>query len=86
MNQQAFKLNTRLATGEKEYLIQTINDSNSRKVLSSLFSDGELLDTFEEHFDGSIKVEDLNAWSTQPMRTANMNLNNCADVPKILSG
>lgn len=59
MNQQAFKLNTRLATGEKEYLIQTINDSNSRKVLSSLFSDGELLDTFEEHFDGSIKVEEL---------------------------
>jgi len=59
MNQQAFKLNTRLATGEKEYLIQTINDSNSRKVLSSLFSDGELLDTFEEHFDGSIKIEEL---------------------------
>jgi tetratricopeptide (TPR) repeat protein len=59
MNQQAFKLNTRLATGEKEYLIQTINDSNSNRVLCSLFSNGELLDTFEEYFDQNLKSDEL---------------------------
>ncbi len=59
MNQQAFRLNTRLATGDREYLIQTINDTHSGRVVSSLFSDGELLDTFEEKFEGSIREEEL---------------------------
>jgi tetratricopeptide (TPR) repeat protein len=59
MNQQAYRLNTRLATGDKEYLIQTINDHHSSRVVSSVFSDGELLDTFEEKFDASLKNDDL---------------------------
>ncbi len=59
MTQQAFKLNTRLATGDKEYLIQTINDASGRKVLSSIFSDGQLLDTFEESFDRELGLEEL---------------------------
>ncbi|MBD3218165.1 MAG: tetratricopeptide repeat protein [candidate division Zixibacteria bacterium] len=59
MTQQAFKLNTRLATGDKEYLIQTVNDDHGKRVLTSLFSNGELLDTFEEKFDSGIKSDDL---------------------------
>ncbi|HEQ98208.1 MAG TPA: tetratricopeptide repeat protein [candidate division Zixibacteria bacterium] len=59
MTQQAFKLNTRLATGDKEYLIQTVNDDHGRRVLTSLFSNGELLETFEETFDAGIKNDDL---------------------------
>jgi tetratricopeptide (TPR) repeat protein len=59
MNQQAYRLNTRLATGDREYLIQTINDSSGRRVVSSLFSDGELLDKFEEVFEHDLHQEEM---------------------------
>lgn len=59
MNQQAYRLNTRLATGDREYLIQTINDSSGRRVVSSLFSEGELLDKFEEVFERDLHLEEM---------------------------
>jgi len=48
MSEQTYKLNSRLATPEGEYLIQTVNDQKSKRVLSSVFSDGELLETQDE--------------------------------------
>jgi len=59
MNQQAYRINTRLATGDGEYLIQTVNDATGKRVISSLFSDGELLDKVEEYFESGIKQEEL---------------------------
>jgi Flp pilus assembly protein TadD len=52
-------LNSRLATSEKEYLVQTINDQNRMRVLSSVFSEGELIDTQEETLETGIQSEEV---------------------------
>jgi len=59
MTQQAYRINSRVATSEREYLIQTVNDPQRSRVLSSIFSDGELLDTFEEQIETNIQAEEL---------------------------
>lgn len=59
MTQQAYRINSRLATGDKEYLIQTVSDSHRNRILSSLFSDGELLETFVDKIEKDLSREDL---------------------------
>ena len=45
-----FRLNSRVASPEREYLIQTFNDSMTHRIRSSVFSNGILLETVEEDF------------------------------------
>jgi len=59
MSDQTFRLNSRLATPEKEYLVQTISDLNKNRVLSSVFSEGELVDTQEESVEHGIGSDEL---------------------------
>jgi tetratricopeptide (TPR) repeat protein len=59
MSDQTYRLNSRLATPEREYLIQTINDTNRGRVLSSVFSEGKLIDTQEDPLNGITRSEDV---------------------------
>lgn len=59
MSDQTYRLNSRLATPEKEYLVQTINDSQRGRVLSSVFSEGELVETQEEPLDAGKNAEEI---------------------------
>jgi tetratricopeptide (TPR) repeat protein len=54
-----FRLNSRVASAEREYLIQTFNDPTQRRVRSSVFSNGLLLDTVEEEFVASLPEPEL---------------------------
>ena len=54
-----FRLNSRVASPDREYLIQTFNDSMTNRIRSSIFSDGILLDTVEEEFYPSIAETEL---------------------------
>ncbi|MCX6830931.1 MAG: hypothetical protein NT028_02220, partial [candidate division Zixibacteria bacterium] len=47
-------MNSRVASAEREYLIQTFNDPTQRRVRSSIFSEGLLLDTVEEEFGAGL--------------------------------
>jgi tetratricopeptide (TPR) repeat protein len=59
MNDQIFRLNSRLSTSEKEYLIQTVNDQSRHCVISSIFVEGELLETQRDVLDEGIESEEL---------------------------
>jgi tetratricopeptide (TPR) repeat protein len=59
MSDQTYRLNSRLATPEKEYLVQTINDLNRGRVLSSVFAEGELIDSQEDPLDGAVSADDV---------------------------
>ncbi len=54
-----FRLNSRVASAEREYLIQTFNDPMQRRVRSSIFSNGLLLDTVEEEFGVGLPEPEL---------------------------
>jgi len=58
MSDDTYRLNSRIATDEKEYLIQTLNDQNRLCVTSSIFSDGELLETRDEKLDDGLTPQD----------------------------
>jgi tetratricopeptide (TPR) repeat protein len=59
MKDQTFRLNSRLATPEREYLIQTLNDQNQNCVLSSIFAEGELLETQKDVLDRGIDADEI---------------------------
>lgn len=46
---ETYRLNSRVASNDREYLIQTVNDTSSHQIRSSIFSDGHLLETVEEN-------------------------------------
>jgi len=54
-----YRLNTRVASSEREYLIQTSNDTRNGLVCSMLFSDGILLETVEEKVELSMPDADI---------------------------
>lgn len=54
-----FRLNSRVASADREYLIQTFNDPTQRRVRSSIFSEGILLDTVEEEFASGMPEPEL---------------------------
>jgi len=45
---ESFRLNSKVASDDREYLIQTVNDSSNNKIRSTIFSNGQLLESFEE--------------------------------------
>ncbi len=59
MNDQIFRLNSRLVTPEREYLIQTVSDQSRMRVISSVFAEGELLEAQEESLEQGIGSEDV---------------------------
>lgn len=58
MNDDTYRLNSRVTIDDKEYLIQTLNDRNRRCVTSSVFSDGELLETRDEQLESNVSPQD----------------------------
>lgn len=46
---ETYRLNSRVASTDREYLIQTVNDAANHQIRSSIFSDGQLLETVEEN-------------------------------------
>lgn len=54
-----YRLNSRIASPEREYLIQTTNDSATHRIRSSIFSDGVLLETSEEDFFPNLPEPEL---------------------------
>ncbi len=46
---ETYRLNSRVASNDREYLIQTVNDTNNHQIRSSIFSEGQLLETIEEN-------------------------------------
>ncbi len=65
---ESFRLNSRLVEDGKEYLIQTVNDSGERSVRTSLFADGELLDTMDlPHAEDVSEADILNMVKTAHM-------------------
>ncbi|MBU1319262.1 MAG: hypothetical protein KKG33_06780 [candidate division Zixibacteria bacterium] len=59
MSDQTYRLNSRLASTEKEYLVQTINDLHRNRVLSSVFSEGELIEASEEPLENGIDTGEI---------------------------
>jgi len=59
MSDQTYRLNSRLASTEKEYLVQTINDLHRNRVLSSVFSEGELIEASEESLENGIDAGEV---------------------------
>ncbi len=59
MNEETYRLNSRLSTEEGEYLVQTLNDNNRWCVTSSLFSDGILLESRDETIDRNASPEEM---------------------------
>ena len=59
MDDQIFRLNSRLATPEREYLVQTVNDQNWKRVISSVFVEGELLEAQEEFLENGIESAEV---------------------------
>jgi hypothetical protein len=57
-----FRLNSRVASAEREYLIQTFNDPTQRRVRSSIFP-RLLLDTVEEEFAQVFRSRNCWNWS-----------------------
>ncbi len=56
---ESFRLNSKVASDDREYLIQTVNDASSHKIRSTIFSNGQMLETFEEEFVPNIQQEEL---------------------------
>ncbi len=56
---ESYKLNSRIVDDGKEYLIQTINDTAQRTVRTSLFADGELLDSIDLPHSDDVSEADL---------------------------
>jgi tetratricopeptide (TPR) repeat protein len=54
-----FRLNSRVASPEREYLIQTFNDPTQNRIRSSIFTNGVLLDTVEEEFGANTPEPEL---------------------------
>lgn len=53
-----YRLSTRINTGSREYLLQTVNDPDKKCIQTSIFSDGELLQTVEDDLaSGMIESE-----------------------------
>lgn len=46
---ETYRLNSRVASSDREYLIQTVNDTSSHQIRSSIFAEGQLLETVEEN-------------------------------------
>lgn len=59
MSDETYRLNSRFATSEREYLVQTISDANRGRVVSSIFVEGTLLETQEESFDSGTTPEEV---------------------------
>jgi len=59
MKDQIFRLNSRLSSPEREYLIQTVNDQNKNCVVSSVFVEGELLETQKDILDKGIEHDQI---------------------------
>ncbi len=54
-----FRLNSRVASPDREYLIQTFNDLTQHRIRSSIFTNGVLLDTVEEEFGANTPEPEL---------------------------
>lgn len=56
---ESYRLNSKVASDEREYLIQTVNDASSSKIRSTIFSNGQMLDSFEEEIVPNLPQEEL---------------------------
>lgn len=56
---ESYRLSSRLNSGEHEYLLQTANDLERTRILTSIFADGELLQVIEDDLTAGLGESDL---------------------------
>ncbi len=56
---ESYRLSTRITSGEKEYLLQTASDLEQKRILTSIFSEGELLQTMEDDVAAGLQETEL---------------------------
>ncbi len=56
---ESYRLNSKVASDDREYLIQTVNDMSKHKIRSTIFSNGQLLESIEEEVGPNIMQEEL---------------------------
>ncbi len=54
---ESYRLKSKVLVNEREYLIQTVNDSGQGSVVSSLFVDGEILEISRQAHDDGLSEE-----------------------------
>ncbi|MCC6964208.1 MAG: tetratricopeptide repeat protein [candidate division Zixibacteria bacterium] len=56
---ETYRLNSRVASTDREYLIQTVNDTTNHQIRSSIFAEGQLLETIEENVYPHLPEQEL---------------------------
>jgi len=54
-----YRLKSKVAVNDKEYLVQTVNDTSQMSVVSSLFVDGQILEVTRLPHPGEVSAEDV---------------------------
>ncbi len=54
-----YRLKSKVAINDKEYLVQTVNDASQMSVVSSLFVDGKILEVTRLPHPGEVSAEDV---------------------------
>jgi Tfp pilus assembly protein PilF len=56
---ESYKLNSKVVSGDKEYMIQTVNDTEQMSVVTSVFSGGEMIEVARMPHPGQISPEEI---------------------------
>jgi tetratricopeptide (TPR) repeat protein len=56
---ETYRLNSRVSSNDREYLIQTVNDVTNHQIRSSIFAEGQLLETVEENVYPNLAEQDV---------------------------
>lgn len=56
---ESYRLKSKVAINEKEYLVQTVNDASQMSVVSSLFVDGKILEVTRLPHPAEVSAEDV---------------------------
>jgi tetratricopeptide (TPR) repeat protein len=56
---ESYRLNSKVVSGDREYMIQTVNDSEQMSVVTSVFSGGEMIDVARLPHPQQISAEEI---------------------------